>query len=239
MLEFIGFRGGASAVDLARNLKLSRSKVHRLLATLGELGYVEERQDGRFFLTFRIFELGNNVPFKKRLIDTARPSMLRLAQLTGETVNNGVLFEDKVLYIDKVEAITHLKLDRTIGSNDPLHNTSLGKVLLAFQDPEEMQRILARLELFPTTPHTITDPQQLREELEQVRRQGYALDRQELSMDIRCVAAPVFAPDGRVCSAVSVSGPAARFSLEDAEKIVPDLQATVREISRMIAASQL
>lgn len=235
ILEYLGSEGGAFPIDISKNMKLSRSKVHRLLATLRELDYVEERHDGRYFLTFKIFEMGNTVPFKKRLIDTARPSMLRLAQLTGETVNSGVLFEDKVLYIDKVEAVTHLKLDRSIGSNDPLHNTSLGKVLLAFLEPEEMHSILARLELFPTTPNTITDPERLLSELAEIREQGYALDRQELSMDIRCVAAPVVAYDGKICLAVSVSGPAVRFSLETAEKIVPDLKATVREISRMIA----
>jgi len=236
ILELLSSEGGAFPVSISKKLNLSRSKVHRLLATLRELDYVEERHDGRYVLTFRLFEMGNTVPFKKRLIDTARPSMLRLAQLTGETVNNGVLYDDRVLYIDKVEAVTHLKLDRSIGSNDPLHNTSLGKVLLAFLDPEEMHRILSRLELNPTTRNTITDREELLEELALVRERGYALDLQELSMDIRCVAAPVIYKSGKICSAVSVSGPAGRFSLETAEKLVPDLQATVREISRMIEA---
>ncbi len=235
ILELISGTGGATPVTISKKLNLNRSKVHRLLATLSVLDYVEERQDGTYILTFKMFELGNTIPHRKHLIDTAKPSMLRLSQLIGQTVNNGVLYENQVLYIDKVEAITYLKLDRSIGSSDPLHSTSLGKVLLAFLEPGICRKIVDSLDLVPTTPNTITDSDRLMEELGLVREKGYALDRQELSRELNCVAAPVFDTKGRVCSAISVSGPADRFTVESAEAVVPDLKATVREITRMIA----
>jgi len=232
IIEFIGSNDAVTPAGIARALQLNRSNVHRLLATLMELGYVEEGPYSSFKLTFKIFELGNNVPYRKMLIDIARPSMLRLAQLTGHTVNNAVIFENEVLYIDKVEANTYLKLDRSVGRTDPIHSTSLGKVLLAFEEPDVRETILSELKFIPSTPNTITDIDLLRTEIERVRESGYGLDQQELSMDLVCVAAPVFNCRGRISSAVSVSGPADRFTIQDAEKIVPDIKATCREITR-------
>jgi IclR family KDG regulon transcriptional repressor len=232
IVEFIGSRGTVQPVEIAREMGLARANVHRLLVTLETIGYVEKDEEGRYTLTFKFFELGNTVPYHRGLIDTARPSMLRLAQLTGETVNNAVLFEDEVLYIDKVEAVTHLKLDRSIGNSDPLHCTSLGKVLLAHQPQKEREEIISRLELSARTPNTITDPKALHDELQTVLRQGYALDRRELSRDLNCAAAPVLDGRGRIVSAVSISGPADRFDGEKVERYLPELQATAREISR-------
>jgi IclR family KDG regulon transcriptional repressor len=232
IVEYISSRGSVQPVDIARDLGLVRANVHRLLATLEAIGNVEKDEEGLYTLTFGLFELGNTVPHSRRLIDTARPSMLRLAQLTGETVNNAVLFDDEVLYIDKVEAATYLRLDRSIGSSDPLHCTSLGKVLLAFQPEEEQEEILQRLPLPSLTPNTITGREQLRRELQQVRINGYALDRQELSRDLNCAAAPVLGVRGEIVAAVSISGPAERFRDEKIKRHIPNLLATVREISR-------
>jgi IclR family KDG regulon transcriptional repressor len=232
IVEYIGARGAVQPVDIARDLELARANVHRHLITLESIGYVEKDKRGMYTLTFKLFELGNTVPYHRGLIDTARPSMLRLAQLTGETVNNAVLFDDEVLYIDKVEAVTHLKLDRSIGSSDPLHCTSLGKVLLAFQPVDRREKMLERLDLNAYTPNTITDLQQLRETLDQVRRNGCAYDLQELSRDLNCVAAPVFDPNDSIVAAVSISGPADRFTFEKLQRYLPELQATAREITR-------
>ncbi len=239
ILELIGSAGSVTPSQIARTLELTRSNVHRLLATLYELGYVEEGMHNTYNLTFRLFELGNTAPFRRMIIDASRPSMLRLAQLTGLTINNAVLYQNEVLYVDKVEANTHLKLDRSIGSSDPVHCTSLGKVLLAFQEEPVREAVLAEIELFPSTPNTITDMENFRRELEKVRSGGYALDSQELTMDLNCIAIPVFAANNSVCSALSVSGPSDRFAPADALKVLPDLLATGREVTwRLITSGQ-
>ncbi|MFO7850790.1 MAG: IclR family transcriptional regulator, partial [Spirochaetia bacterium] len=186
ILETIGYRGRVGPAALARDLGLVRANVHRLLFTLEKLGYVEKGENGEYHLTFSLFELGNTVPYSKNLIDTARPSMLRLAQVVGETVNNGVLFENEVLYIDKVDAAAYLKLDREIGSTDPLHCTSLGKVLLAFQGKETRKEFISSLSLIKKTENTITDPVKLEEECVRVKERGFALDFQELSFELNC-----------------------------------------------------
>ena len=157
--------------------------------------------------------------------------MLRLSQAQGETVNNGVLYQNEVLYIDRVEPVNYLKLDKSIGSTDPLHSTSLGKVLIAFLEPEEQVGLLNRLDFTATTPNTITDLNTFRQVLQKVRAQGYAFDRQELSMELNCVAAPVFDDHGSVCSAISISGPAHRFNENRMHEVLPSLLKTVKEIS--------
>ncbi len=234
ILEAIGKKGHVSPATLARELGFVRANVHRLLFTLEKIGYVEKGTGGEYHLTFSLFELGNTVPHSKNLIDTARPSMLRLAQLTKETVNNGVLFEKQILYIDKVEASVHLKLDRDIGSVDPAHCTSLGKVLLAFQGTERRREIIKSLKLERRTENTITDPGLLEEELARVEENGVAFDFQELSYELNCVAAPVFGREGELRSAVSISGPSDRFNRERMEASVEPLMATAREISRAL-----
>lgn len=231
IIECLSRHGEVTPNGVAKELQLSRSNAHRLIATLEELELVEQSKPGSYNLTFKLFELGNTVPHRKNLIDTARPAMLRLSQSLGMTVNNGVMYQDEVLYIDKVEPVDFLKLDRSIGSTDPLHNTSLGKVILAFLPPEEQEQIISRISFVRTTPYTICDPKAFMDELKWVRERGVAFDRRELSKELNCVAAPVFDSQGQVCSAISVSSPADRLDDERLKEVVPALQRTVEEIS--------
>ena len=230
IIECISRHGEISPNGAAKELKLSRSNAHRLFATLEELELVEQSKPGSYNLTFKLFELGNTVPHRKNLIDTARPAMLRLSQALGMTVNNGVMYQDEVLYIDKVEPVDYLKLDRSIGSTDPLHNTSLGKVILAFLVPEEQEQVISRISFVRTTPYTICDRAAFMEELKRVRERGVAFDLRELSRELNCVAAPVFDSQGQVCSAISVSSPADRLNEERLKDVVPALQRTVKEV---------
>lgn len=231
IIECISRHGEVTPNGVAKELNLSRSNAHRLIATLEELDLVEQSKPGSYNLTFKLFELGNTVPHRKNLIDNARPAMLRLSQAVGETVNNGILFQNEVLYIDKVEAVNYLKLDKSIGSTDPLHNTSLGKVLMAFSEPEQREYVLSQMDFKATTSNTITDLSSFKAELERVHERGVAFDLQELSMELNCVAAPVFDSKGHICSAISVSGPADRFDINRIQQVVPELQETVRQIS--------
>jgi IclR family KDG regulon transcriptional repressor len=158
------------------------------------------------------------------LIDPARRSLLQLSHDTGFTVNHAVLFEDETLYIDKATPPSHLQLDRSIGETEPLHCTSLGKTLLAFQPAAERERILSRMELRAFTPHT-----------EDVRERGYAVDNQELALELRCVAAPVLGDDGSLISSVSISGPADRLRSESIPTLLPGLAEAVSTISENMA----
>jgi DNA-binding IclR family transcriptional regulator len=235
ILETIGSRDRVLAQELAKELDLNRSTVHRMLHTLQILGYVAKHPDGYYRLTFHVFELGNSVLHGYNLIDPARRSLLQLSHDTGFTVNHAVIFADETLYIDKATPPSHLQLDRSIGETEPLHCTSLGKTLLAFQPAAERERILATMTLEAFTPYTITDRADLTRELETVRERGYAVDNQELALELRCVAAPVLASDGSLISAVSISGPADRLRPETIPSLLPGLNAAVATIGENMA----
>ncbi|MFP4565049.1 MAG: IclR family transcriptional regulator [Spirochaetota bacterium] len=230
ILETIAARDKVLARDLAKELGLNRSTVHRMLHTLQILGYVARHPDGYYRLTFHLFEIGNSVLHGYNLIDPARRSLLQLSHDTGYTVNHAILFEDETLYIDKASPPSYLQLDRSIGETEPLHCTSLGKTLLAYQPEAERRRILESIELIPFTEHTITDRARLAEELELVRNRGYAVDDQELALELRCVAAPVLREDGSLISAVSISGPADRLLRETVPDLLPALREAVSAI---------
>jgi IclR family acetate operon transcriptional repressor len=238
ILETIGSRDRVLAQELAKELDLNRSTVHRMLHTLQILGYVAKHPDGYYRLTFHVFELGNSVLHGYNLIDPARRSLLQLSHDTGFTVNHAVIFADETLYIDKATPPSHLQLDRSIGETEPLHCTSLGKTLLAFR-PEDMRReLLSSMKLEAFTAHTITDPERLAEELDRVRERGYAIDDQELALELRCVAAPVLLTDGTLISAVSISGPADRLLHDSIPELVSKLRHTVATISANMEAAE-
>ncbi len=235
ILEKIAARDKVLAQDISKELGLNRSTVHRMLHTLQILGYVAKHPDGYYRLTFHLFEIGNSVLHSYNLIDSARRSLLQLSHDTGYTVNHAVLFEDETLYVDKATPPSYLQLDRSIGETEPLHCTSLGKTLLAYQSEAERARILETIELAPLTENTITDRARLAEELERVRSRGYAVDDQELALELRCVAAPVLAEDGTLISAVSISGPADKLLRETVPTLLPALTEAVSTISRNMA----
>lgn len=238
ILETIGEHKRVFPQELAKELNLNRSTVHRMLYTLELLEVVRRQDDGAFRLTFHLFKLGNSVPHSYHLIDAARVDLLHLSQETGFTTNHAVLYDNMALYIDKASPPSYLHLDRTTGESEPLHCTSLGKVLLAHKPEEEQRRIVSEIDLIRLTPNTITDRSQLLDELSHVRANGYAVDNQELAMEIRCVAAPVLTDDGSAISAVSISGPEDRLTMDTVPELLPQLRSAVKRIETHLRAVQ-
>jgi DNA-binding IclR family transcriptional regulator len=174
------------------------------------MGYLRfEDEIGRYFGDLKLAFLGSAVTSNFDLKGYVRPHLLKLQAETKHTCNLGVLSGDAGVYLDKLESPEDfgIKLYSAIGKRFPLHCTAMGKILLAGMEPAEVRRILARgLEAY--TPHTITKPGALRRELAEVRRCGYALDREEITRGIMCVAAPIRNGEGQTVAAISVAFPA-------------------------------
>ncbi len=232
LLEFLGEKQPSRPSELVQQLKLTRSNVHRLLSTLEQVGYVEKSDDSRYRLSCKMFMLGSNILKRNQLSDVAHPFMFRLAELTQENVNLAVMYEQKVLYIKKIESPHYLKLDQPIGKTDPLHCTALGKVLMSGLTDEELEKFCGSTELSSYTKNTITNPKKLIRVIQEVRKKGYAIDLQEVMEGVHCISAPVRDHTNKVIAAVSISSPAFRLTKEKLGEMKVPLIETCSEISK-------
>ena len=195
--------------EVARRADLSRATARRVLHTLVDIGYVATNGK-EFALRPRILELGHAYLNSLQLPEVARPHLERLRSEVNESCSVAVLDGTDVVYVARVASRQIMTVAINVGTRFPAYVTSMGRVLLAGLPQDELDEVLARVELEPLTPYTITDPDKLRAELAKVARQGYALVDQELALGLRSLAAPVHDRAGRVTAAVNVSASARR-----------------------------
>ena len=217
--------------EISKSVGVGRSKVHRLVDTLRFLGFVEQDQvSKKYRLGLRMFEIAAAAASRFDLGPRARQALQELVWATGETVNVGVLQGNEVLYVDNVRGFGPLRLEVELGTRAPANCVALGKAILAFESPEQVERVLSG-PLVASTRNSITDPERLREELKRVRELGYALDDEESFPGIRCVAVPIVHYSGSPIAAIAVSGPAARLPMSRLLDFVQPLKDTADHIS--------
>jgi DNA-binding IclR family transcriptional regulator len=201
---------GLSFSRVVSTTNLPKASTHRILKSLVRMGYLRfDDEMGRYFGDLRLASLGSAVTSQFDLKGYVRPHLLKLQAETQHTCNLGVLSGDAGVYLDKLESPEDfgIKLYSAIGKRFPLHCTGMGKILLAGMQPAERRKALGRgLKAF--TPRTITDPAVLERELGKVRRCGYALDREEITRGIVCIAAPLRNDAEETVAAISVAFPA-------------------------------
>lgn len=201
---------GLAYSEVVTKTQLPKASAHRVLKSLAGLGYLRfDAEAGRYFGDLKLATLGSAVTSHFDLKRYVRPHLVQLQAEIIYTCNLGVLSGDAGVYLDKLESAEAfgIKLYSEIGKRFPLHCTAMGKILLAGMSPAERRKILGR-RLASFTPHTLTEPAALEKELREVVRCGYALDREEITRGIMCVAAPVRNVEGKVIAAISVAFPA-------------------------------
>jgi DNA-binding IclR family transcriptional regulator len=209
--------------ELARHLNIPKSSLHGVLQTLLARGWV--RTDGtRFGLGLRALRVGAAYVETDDTVALLDPVLDDLAARFGETVHLGRLDGADVVYLAKRESAHPLRLFSAIGRRLPAHATALGKALLARRSPAELAALLPS-PLARLTPHTLTSMDELLADLEQTRRAGYAVDHEENSEGIVCVAVAASSID-----AISVSVPWSRHSSALLERIADALLAAVGEL---------
>lgn len=198
--------------ELADELELSTSTVHRLLSTLADEGVLEqEPESGRYRLGLSVFDLAAAMPTQRSLHEAVLVSMTELRSRTGETVQVGVLDGRQVVYVERLESPNTLRVFAELGRRAHAHCTSSGKVLLAYQPKVERERLLEGWELVARTEHSIVSVAELRRELGVIRRQGYAENRHESELGVVSVAAPIRDGSGRSVASLSLAGPSERM----------------------------
>ena len=230
IFHFIAERGSATYSEIHQNLGLPQSTTSALLASLTTHAFLRQK-NGKYFLGLIFYELGNKSIQDVDLRELAEDSLIFLRDKTRLACHLGILDGTTGIYLAKKESQNAIIVRSWAGKRLSLHSSSLGKVLMAWL-PESRIDALLPAEPFPAfTRNTITSRQALKEELAQVRQQGWAFDNQEDVDDVTCIAAPVFDSQQTVVAALSLSG--VRFQMPK-EKI-PDYAKDVMQAARMMS----
>ena len=226
--------------ELAREVGLSRSSAHRYIATLTSLGYLEQdRQTRKYRLGPRVLDLGFSAINSMELRQIALPDLQSLSDSTGPTVTLAILDGVDIVYIERCRSASigqrEIDLNLHVGSRLPAYCTSMGKVLLAGLDSEELDARIARMELSRRGPNTIVGVTALVDELARVRRHGIAVNNEELAYGLRSIAVPVRGREGDDVAAINLAVHRSLVSMEDlVARLGPALKTTAAEISARI-----
>lgn len=216
--------------EIARRTKLPKATVYRLARGLAELGLVECSDSGAQ-LGIGLFELGELVPKRRCLSDTALPylqDLSRTIQSSQNTVHLAVMDHLEVLYLEKLPARNAPQLPSRVGGRMPTYCTAVGKAMLAFLSPPEIAEVVSG-GMQRVTPYTIVSPRVLLQQLARIRESSIAHEYEESGRGVGCVACPVLLSDGRPVAAISVSGWVNRM---DARKIVPAVKMASAALGR-------
>jgi DNA-binding IclR family transcriptional regulator len=212
---------GAGVTELADHLGRSKSSVHNYLSTLREEEFVVK--DGTTYdIGLRFLDLGTYARNKTEVYSIAKPELDDLVEETGELVNLLVEEHGRGVYLYRGKGSNAVEVDSYTGHRVHLHNTALGKAILAEMTENEVRRIIDRHGLPATSENTITDEDELFDELERIREQGVAFDREERLPGLRCVACAVTDNRGNIAGSVSVSGPTSRMQGERFTETLPE-----------------
>ena len=217
--------------ELQQSVGLTRTTTHRLLAALVSEGLVTHDQSrGRYCLGPGMIALGSQALLTSDLRRTVRPTLDSIAQACGETTTLEVLVGDQILVLDGIAGRHLVSAVLDIGTRWPLHATSTGRAILAQLPEAELERLL-QLPLASFTGETVTDIRQLHAEFARIRQRGFAATFEELAADYVGVAAEFRGPSGEVEGAISIGGPATRFSVERVKALGAQLRAAADQIS--------
>jgi DNA-binding IclR family transcriptional regulator len=222
-------------MDIALELDLPESTTHRLLASMAEKGYVQQRErNGPYVLGWKIVTLARSLGTEQRLVQDLQPYLEQVLREVKQTVNLGVLNDLQVVYLDCLTPNNAVALYTPPGVLVPAYATSLGKALLAFLPEHDLEALLPRLRMEPLTPRTIMSQSRLKAVLEEVRQQGYAVDHGEFHRDVSCVAAPILEPGGRAVAAISVTARATEVETNWEEQTAAPVLRAAREAARTL-----
>ena len=231
LTSFSGEEDELGITTLAGRLRLAKSTVHRLAATLTSAGFLEQNgETGKYRLGVALFELGALVRRRMDVANEARPKLRELLEHTGETVQLGIVDHYSVLYVYEMESPRAIRMAAAVGGRAPLHCTAVGKVLLAFQPQDYVKQVIEN-GLTPYTSKTLTKRDAVIGMLDEVRLREHAIDDEESESGLRAIAAPVRNHTGAVIAALGVAAPVQRMSKKVMHTCVPSVIGTANAVS--------
>lgn len=226
--------------EISSALGMPKSTVHRTLSTLEKRGFLQQNsENGKYWLGIKLYALGMTAGEKMSLRRIIQPYAKRLSEKFNEVVNVSVLdttshkYPRSVLILKEEIPSQVLKMTPGIGSSNKCYNSATGKVLLAYA-PKEVADSCKGEKLIPFTDKTIKSWEQLFTELEEIKKNGFAIDNEEQEIGLTCVAAPVLDKNNKIVAAISLSGPSSRVNSRDFEEIVLEVRKAAKEVSELL-----
>ena len=216
-------------VELSRELNMNGSTLYRFLTTLEKFGYVMQYEDSeKYALTLKLCQLSEMIKNRFSITNTLHNFLLEASNLFKESAHLAQRENNTIVYIDNVSGASQmLTIRQYIGKMAPMHCTGIGKLLLLEYDMKEIDQMIAEKGLPKYTEHTITTKGGLLNELDTVRKLGYAFDNEECELGVRCIAVPVRDYTGKIVAGISVSGPTTRIT----DEVVTDNLSYLLDIS--------
>lgn len=222
--------------EISEKLGFYKSNVHSILTTLAALDYVDQdKETGKYYLGIGALRLGHAIGDRYSFKNVAKKHITLIADETGEQVYFTVPFDGHTYFLDTAypDSGAPVLLGNIKNPLEMLHTTGSGKAMMAYMSHDYLEEYLSK-PLARTTEYSITDASKLIKELESIKKQGYATDRQEALIGISCVAVPILSVGGDVMGAISISGPSPRFSEEKIAEFAQILKKHAKEIQQNI-----
>ena len=232
LLDILANREDAMSLkEISEKSGLHSSTAHRILNDLATGRFVDRPAAGNYRLGMRLLELGNMVKARLNVRDAALAPMRELHKLTQQPVNLSMRQGDEIIYVERAYSErSGMQVVRAIGGRAPLHLTSVGKLFLAFDDPQRLRSYATRTGLAGQTRNSITQLPILERELSKARQYGIARDNEELELGVRCMAAGIYDDQNKLVAGLSISAPADRLE----EHWLTKLQSTASDISKAL-----
>lgn len=229
-----------SLSEIARHLNTSKTTATRICYTLSELQLLQKNENNKYCLTPKILKFGYGALRNIGWRNVAKFYLERLSKEIQETISLTILDETEVMFLLRIRHGDFFPFDAGIGTKLPAHCAATGKVLLAFLSADKRQLILDKMNFRPLTVHSITSVEVFTDELEKIKKSGYALNYEEVSIGVCGVSAPIVDTDGEAIAAISISSSTAKYSINDLEnKLVPDVVRTASQISEALGQMEL
>jgi len=221
--------------EIAHALRANTTTATRLCYTLTELGFIHKDGQRRYHLTPKVLTLGHSYISGLAWQEVAKYYLEVLFKEVQETVNLSILEGSEIIYIIRIRKRKYLPFDIQTGTKLPVYCTAMGKVLMAMGPPEKVKPILKVLEFKPLTARTLTRLDKFNDELDKVRKKGYAINDEELSIGNRAVGAPIIDKHNYAVAAINIAVPTTEYSRSQMEKkLAPRVIKTACEISEAL-----
>ena len=237
LLELLSDNKEMGITEISKELHMGISTVHRILTTLKYRSYViQNQQTSKYTIGINLFILGGKVKSAINLVESVTPFLQKLSQKTNESINFAILEGREAVCLSKIESPEVLRTDIKIGARLLAHCTAVGKALLAFLPEQEFTILYSKdnKKLYTPTPNSISSVMELKKCLKKIKKDRYAIDKEEFKIGINCLGVPIINKEGKSIASISVTGPSSRFTLSEMKKLRNTLISISKDISHQL-----